>query len=974
MIPRLCTCFTALNLHELGNMGVGRVQSGQFKLQLGNMMSGPTVIMKPFAITTALFSFVSFALAGATTDSKTSKVILPVDFKPPQVFKNANLVHVISLEKTYVKEQINVLVENVAKEPQTEYYVPFTAEQLPRIGGFEVKDRKDANAGPFVAETVEYNSLSDVQYYRIRLPTPLKPGAQQTLGITYYYLKAYTPLPAAVSQDDDQYLSFNFSVYAPSAYITKKQKTELKAASADVPDYTKLPGSGEVKEFPVKQGTKLIYGPFDEKPAGAVSPANVRFQFTKPVIHVKELDRLIEVSHWGGNIAFEEHYEMYHGGANLSDNFDRIKYSQHSLYRQHGVAGVRPSHYLDQLRIPLPGGSVDAYYTDVIGNVTTSTWRTDNRDALLVLKPRYPLFGGWRYPFTIGWNSDASNFLRKTATGSFVLRIPFIEGPKQPEGVEYEHINVNVLLPEGAENVKFHTNIPESSIVSTSVDLTRTYLDTVGRTAVSIKARNLVDEFRDRQLIISYDAPLSSALRKPLVIFASAMVVFVTTWALGQVQRDLILVNGSGFLFTRRKKHQMTVKYSLGFGHVLTKTAKPPLRIGSKPLSVEAGNSVSQVIITITTITTITHALPEQATPVSLDGPTATAHETVALLSMSAIDRLKAPTLNCILPQAFNIPIDVKPFSRNRALSIRSNKSKGNSGAGAGAKRGFSFNSLRGQVQPELSRKLFRLIKSENNLIGAHETAGRERVSIATQLSEWGEHTGDDSISDISDKVGVVLSEMGEQEDAYAHALDDSRAYLKAIRNTEKSVQPSRENKDKIADEIQKLKLKEPSSTRLPVLEQELVRAEAENLVAEAQLTNITRQKLKEAYAAEFAATIERAEKQIILAKHGRRLLELLDDSPVVPGDTRVPYQHSSQARQILNDAEDDLRDWRPEAEGFSTPVQSRSPTLEGKGKEPLASGDNLSPVQAEAATVESETSPLEQRGTKSSVYAEVAG
>ncbi|EWZ91545.1 hypothetical protein BFJ63_vAg6541 [Fusarium oxysporum f. sp. narcissi] len=492
--------------------------------------------MKPFAITTALFSFVSFALAGATTDSKTSKVILPVDFKPPQVFKNANLVHVISLEKTYVKEQINVLVENVAKEPQTEYYVPFTAEQLPRIGGFEVKDRKDANAGPFVAETVEYDSLSDIQYYRIRLPTPLKPGAQQTLGITYYYLKAYTPLPAAVSQDDDQYLSFNFSVYAPSAYITKKQKTELKAASADVPDYTKLPGSGEVKEFPVKQGTKLIYGPFDEKPAGAVSPANVRFQFTKPVIHVKELDRLIEVSHWGGNIAFEEHYEMYHGGANLSDNFDRIKYSQHSLYRQHGVAGVRPSHYLDQLRIPLPGGSVDAYYTDVIGNVTTSTWRTDNRDALLVLKPRYPLFGGWRYPFTIGWNSDASNFLRKTTTGSFVLRIPFIEGPKQPEGVEYEHINVNVLLPEGAENVKFHTNIPESSIVSTSVDLTRTYLDTVGRTAVSIKARNLVDEFRDRQLIISYDAPLSSALRKPLVIFASAMVVFVTTWALGQVQ------------------------------------------------------------------------------------------------------------------------------------------------------------------------------------------------------------------------------------------------------------------------------------------------------------------------------------------------------------------------------------------------------------------------------------------------------
>jgi hypothetical protein len=72
---------------------------------------------------------------------------------------------------------------------------------------------------------------------------------------------------------------------------------------------------------------------------------------------------------------------------------------------------------------------------------------------------------------------------------------------------------------------------------------------------------------------------------------------------------------------------------------------------------------------------------------------------------------------------------------------------------------------------------------------------------------------------------------------------------------------------------------------------------------------------MKEAYAAEFAATIERAEKQIILARHGRRLLNLLDDTPVVPGDIRPAYEHVNQARQILNDAEDDLKDWQPELE-----------------------------------------------------------
>ncbi|KAF8860880.1 hypothetical protein BDZ45DRAFT_648395 [Acephala macrosclerotiorum] len=275
----------------------------------------------------------------------------------------------------------------------------------------------------------------------------------------------------------------------------------------------------------------------------------------------------------------------------------------------------------------------------------------------------------------------------------------------------------------------------------------------------------------------------------------------------------------------------------------------------------------------------------------------------------------------------------------NRALSIRSNKNA--SSSSAAPRHGFSLSSLRGTVQPELSKKLYKLIKSENHLIQSYEAAGKERLSIASQLSDWGEATNDDAISDISDKIGVLLSELGEQEDLYAHGIDDSRAILKAIRNTEKSVQPSRDHKAKIADEIAKLKAKEPESAKLVTLEQELIRAEAENLVAEAQLTNVTRQKLKEAYAAEFAATIERAEKQIILARHGRRLLNLIDDTPVVPGDVRAPYEYTPQARQILNDAEDDLRDWQPELEDVRSNAQlennlmpssasQRQPTIDG--------------------------------------------
>jgi hypothetical protein len=124
-------------------------------------------------------------------------------------------------------------------------------------------------------------------------------------------------------------------------------------------------------------------------------------------------------------------------------------------------------------------------------------------------------------------------------------------------------------------------------------------------------------------------------------------------------------------------------------------------------------------------------------------------------------------------------------------------------------------------------------------VIGSYESASRERISIASQLSEWGEATGDDAISEISDKLGVLLSELGEQENGFAENLEEYRGVLKQIRNTEGSVQPSRDHKAKVSDELQKLKYKDPTNVKMAQLEQELVRAEAENLVAEAQLTNV---------------------------------------------------------------------------------------------------------------------------------------
>lgn len=154
-------------------------------------------------------------------------------------------------------------------------------------------------------------------------------------------------------------------------------------------------------------------------------------------------------------------------------------------------------------------------------------------------------------------------------------------------------------------------------------------------------------------------------------------------------------------------------------------------------------------------------------------------------------------------------------------------------------KHRFSMATLRGIQIPELSKKLFKMIKTENHAIDSYESAGRDRILVASQMADWGESTGDPAVGELTDKLGIILSEIGEQEDIFAQNLEDSRNILKHIRNTEGSVQPAREHKAKIIDEIQKQKQRDPDNQRMMTLEQELVRAEARALVAEAQLTNM---------------------------------------------------------------------------------------------------------------------------------------
>ena len=166
--------------------------------------------------------------------------------------------------------------------------------------------------------------------------------------------------------------------------------------------------------------------------------------------------------------------------------------------------------------------------------------------------------------------------------------------------------------------------------------------------------------------------------------------------------------------------------------------------------------------------------------------------------------------------------------------------------------------------------------------------------------------------------------------------------------------------KQRITDKIAQLTYKEPNSPRIIVLEQELVRAEAGSLVAEAQLSNFTREKLKAAYTYQFDGLREHCEKAAIIAGYGKHLLELIDDSPVTHGETRAAYDGYEASKAIMQDCDGTLTDWVKSNAAVASKLSTRARTLLTRRKHNIKArneGHNLS----------GRDTPLSNRGSRAS-------
>ncbi|CAH8533156.1 unnamed protein product [Heterobilharzia americana] len=220
------------------------------------------------------------------------------------------------------------------------------------------------------------------------------------------------------------------------------------------------------------------------------------------------MTRLIEVSHWG-NIAVEETLEIVNMGAKLRGPFSRLDYDY----------GVGQQLSVDSLKTALPASARDIYYRDEIGNISTSTV-SDLLDSVEVtLVPRFPLMGGWKTRYTLGYNIPAYEFLYRSGS-QFALVMRFIDHVYDNQVIR--NLTLKIVLPEMVSDIHFDPPFPVDEKYFENM---KTYLDTSGRTVIVSKASNLVDEHM-QDFKVRYHFSLPMILREPLMLVVAFLCIF----------------------------------------------------------------------------------------------------------------------------------------------------------------------------------------------------------------------------------------------------------------------------------------------------------------------------------------------------------------------------------------------------------------------------------------------------------------
>lgn len=98
----------------------------------------------------------------------------------------------------------------------------------------------------------------------------------------------------------------------------------------------------------------------------------------------------------------------------------------------------------------LPVSAKDVYYRDEIGNISTSHLKEMDDAVEVELRPRFPLFGGWKTHYVLGYNIPSYEYLFNKGD-DYVLVMRFVDHVYDDQLID--HMTLKIILPEGAKYV-----------------------------------------------------------------------------------------------------------------------------------------------------------------------------------------------------------------------------------------------------------------------------------------------------------------------------------------------------------------------------------------------------------------------------------------------------------------------------------------------------------------------------------------
>nr|CAG4650912.1 EOG090X04O4 [Simocephalus serrulatus] len=406
----------------------------------------------------------------------------------------------IDITSQLVKITHKLTLSNTGKSAVRSFDFPIETKAVEKLSYFKAQlaDGKDSSAELKSASSSGKGTLS----YKITLSSSLEPG--QTVLVGTVFTHHLTPHPAQITQKEKQLVQYRGSAYIYSPYKILSQTTKVLLSSSTVESYTKVKPSSQ-------SDSTITYGPYDNVAPLSEENILIHFENNAPFLSVANLLRHIEVSHWG-NIAVEETLDVYHGGAKLKGSFSRFEYQ-----REHsGVSSIK------SFKTILPEFAADVYYRDEIGNISTSNLRQeDDGDVSLELRPRFPLFGGWKTHYVVGYNLPSFANLFNSGD-EFVLQMDLISHIF--DQMIIDDALVRIVLPEGASNIEIETPYAVTRLPDS---LHFTYLDVKGRPVVEIAAKNLVEN-HIQPFKLRYTFSRIVMLQEPLLCVLAFFLLFLT--------------------------------------------------------------------------------------------------------------------------------------------------------------------------------------------------------------------------------------------------------------------------------------------------------------------------------------------------------------------------------------------------------------------------------------------------------------